>query len=88
LIEFPDKKTHEQKKVWKCQHCKKWFWPPKGVSGAGATGAQLPSPQNKTKGDEAGAVTAPPFGNEAILLTYLLCVEGFDYLLLTPSSTV
>jgi len=29
LVEFTDKETGEVKKAWKCQHCKKWWWPPK-----------------------------------------------------------
>ena len=27
LITFPDKKTGEYKKRWKCQQCQKWYWP-------------------------------------------------------------
>lgn len=29
LVEFTDRETGEKKKAWKCQKCKKWFWPPK-----------------------------------------------------------
>ena len=32
LIEFPDNKTGEMRKAWKCQRCNKWYWPPKGKS--------------------------------------------------------
>ena len=27
LIEFPDKKTGELRRAWKCQECLKWYWP-------------------------------------------------------------
>lgn len=27
LIEFPDKKTGELRRAWKCQQCLKWYWP-------------------------------------------------------------
>ena len=27
LIEFPDKKTGELRRAWKCQECHEWHWP-------------------------------------------------------------
>lgn len=27
LIEFPDKKTGQFRKAWKCQACNAWYWP-------------------------------------------------------------
>jgi hypothetical protein len=30
LIEFTDKKTGEVRRAWKCQTCKKWYYPPNG----------------------------------------------------------
>jgi hypothetical protein len=29
LVGFTDRQTGEKKEAWKCQKCKKWYWPPK-----------------------------------------------------------
>jgi hypothetical protein len=33
LIEWPDRKTGQIKKAWKCQKCQKWHWPGKNGKG-------------------------------------------------------